>query len=229
MNTKRAGRLAMITLSLTALALMTGCEVFGFAANAFSSRKTPAVYKPKDLPTVILVDDPSLLLQDPGLTGTIAMTIASVLKEKGVLTQIVDIQKVAELSAEMGSAFARTPIDQIGRKLNAVQVIHVHINSVPPFQSEPGVLKPIAGVLVKVFDAEYKVRLFPPAEHLKEQPAVPTNRGAYELTVAARLRVVDGNTDNAMSAYRLRFAEKIGTEVANLFYEHDATKDLRTD
>ena len=222
-------RIAMSVVLLGALALAVGCEAAGFIAGALSSNKTPAIYEPKDLTTVILVDDPALQLHEPGLAGTIAMTIAANLKQQGVLSNIIDIQKVSELAAELGSDYARTPVDQIGRKLGATQVIHVHIDSIPPFQTEPGLLKPRAAVLVKVIDVEHRIRLFPPAQPLEGQGVVPVARGAYPMTIEARLRVVDPNVDNAMAAYRHRFAEKMGLEIARVFYEHDPAKDLRED
>ena len=91
-----------------AVAAMTcvGCEAFGIAAAALVPPKTDAVYEIKDVPTVIIVDDPNTTLRDPQLVLVIGESCADVLKSNDIITKVIDMKQVTALATELGDKYS---------------------------------------------------------------------------------------------------------------------------
>lgn len=208
-----------------ALGSLGGCNIIGFFANVAATEQVPARYTLPVRPTLVLVDDPTNALGDPGLSGLIASKVGQDLTARRLVSSVVDPRRTTELAAQMGPDWLRVPADQVGRQLGAAQVIHVHIVSAS-LAREPGVFVPSALVYVKVIDTSTGKRLFPSADSTEwPEPSTPP-----ELAVGARgypLRVlmsyrVAGERDPQAVILELRrsLAERIGRDVARLFYQH---------
>lgn len=207
--------MAALLLALLALA---GCEVFSMAAMmATGGDKIQPIYTLSDRPTAIVVDDPRNVLGGPSLTGVVASNLAHHLKANGAVTApIVPHAQVAALADRLGSEFALTPIDQIGRLLKAEQVIYLEIEQAA-LLAAPGAYRPTAVVELKVIDAVKGQRLYPPPPPIDE-PGAPS-RGRT-VSVQMNYEGVETHSRGADAMITRALAERIGLEIARLFYEH---------
>lgn len=214
----RLHRLMVPCLMLSLLLLAGGCEIFGMAAlMATGGDKVKAVYKLPNGRTAIIVDDPQKRLGSGVLTGVVASNIAHHLKQNDAISAtIVPEKDVATLAARLGDEYATTPIDQLGRSLGAQQVIYVEVEQVT-LLAAPGAYRPSALVELKVIDAENGVRLYPPPPPIDE-PGVPS-RGR-SVTVQMAHRGIDRESRGADAMMGRVLAERIGLEVARMFYDY---------
>ncbi len=196
-------------------AATVGCEVFGIAASMFSSGKTKAVYELQNQPTLVLVDDPNHQLGNPGLRDQIANEIGFHLERQKVIDSVIAPAQLNNLVAALGERYAATPVDQIGRRLGARQVIHVQVESVA-LQTGPGVIQPTARVQVKVIDADHGQRLFPTGS------AVPA--GGYALTIQFRQRPHEQIDRGSSVVLGRQLAQRIARDVARLFHDYALRK-----
>ena len=175
------------------------------------------MYIPEDRPTLILVDDPSGQLGDPGLANMIAGQIGHQLVKEEVigLANVVSPHKLYDLAAEMGSEYVRTPVDQIGQRLGARQVIYVYIQSVS-LSEQPGLFRPTAVVRVKLIDVTEGRQLF---------PEVPGDLGSSEtefhnIHVVMYYRGAEDFGHGVVQTIRKKLADRISRDVSRLFFEY---------
>lgn len=199
--------------------LLTGCEVIALVTYIFAPSKIKARHKLADVPTLILVDDPSNRLGDPGLTGHIAHHAGFTLSQHGVLQEdhLVSTGELYALVARLGHDYARTAVDRIGSELGAQQVIHVYVDAVT-FRTEPGLLRPTATVQVRVIDAVEGRRVYP----LNPLPAgSTTSMGDYEsLVVTMKYQGDNSHSVNVDRDIQTALAQRIGRDVARLFFDY---------
>ena len=197
---------------------MPGCSLLGVVASA--GERVPAQYKLPDVKTLVLVDDPADRLPDPQLRDVVAQYTGYHLNESGALSQpIIDPDQLRVLADLLGDRYASTPMDTLARELGAGQVIHIQIQTLL-LRAPTGLLNPNATVLVSVVNADGE-RLFPQPGPLHD-PAEPTpgQRLAIESGPPRY-----GETDRTSQATLTReLAQKIGLDVARLFYKHQAGK-----
>lgn len=211
-----------------ALLSATGCEYAGFVTQVFFPEKTPAVFDLPPVPTAILVDDTNHQLGDANHTGVIAqrMFFDFIKGEKLTAEQTIDYRFVRNLEAKLGDDFARTPVDLIGKKLGADQVIHVNIDYIQ-MSIQPGIIEPKAIVTLKVIDTVNAVRLFPPPSSITDIEGLETSKRGYRITVELPRSVmmeIDRSTHNLMLR---KLAEQIGFEASRIFYEHLKEEDAQ--
>ncbi len=216
-----ADRNTTLTIWLIAGVLLTtlpGCNVVGFFIQALFPQKINAKYRLADRPTLILVDDPADLLGNHTLVNEIANHAAFHLTENKVLTDqhVIDPRSLYDLAARLGSRYARTPIDQIGRELGADQVIHIYVALVKLID-QPGLLRPTATVHVKVIDTEQGKRLYPSAQHIEVNPTAMNHQ---PVNVALRPYTFQGDGRDKISSLSRKLAKRIGRDTARLFYDH---------
>ncbi len=205
-----SGQKSLLPLSL--LLLITGCEAFSYVASAVAPEKRKAVFTLADVPTLVLVDDPGTKLGNPALPGAIAARIGFELKQAKALTEVVDPQKLAAYRAKHGRQFARLPVDQVGRDLQAQQVLHVWITAAAMSRPAPALLQGRVEAQVKVIDV-VGGRLFPaPSPGIADAPGHGAAVGEERRTEED-----DASADAALLARDL--SEELGVEVAKLFYE----------
>lgn len=195
----------------------SGCAVAGIAAE-MTRPKLPAAHRLDPVTTLILVEDPNLLLRDPSLTTFIANAIAADLRANEALfgAAIVDQRQLQALKADFGGRFGSMALDEVGQRVGAEQVIYVEVLSAT-FERAPGVFQPQGAVGVKVIDAVARQRVFPPVQGTDAMVAAP--RGAV---VEARLPLDTTSDDDASFVAYLaeQLARAMASRASELFYDH---------
>lgn len=221
-------RPAAILLLTLMLAASTGCELMGVVAKSLEDRSKPPVFTLPVKPTLIIVEDPGGYLLDSQLPLAAAARASAELAAAQVVSSVVDPKAVVDLARERGPQFASMPVDRVGKAVGAEQVVHVHVQS-SSVGSEPGVMRPAAVVLVRVIDVVGRSRIFPPSAARAAEPDRQGTVGAYALTVSLRLRVSATEPGRAMETLRRALADRIGLEVARLFFKHEPEpEDIRS-
>ncbi len=212
--TSRPAAALLLLLMLTSL---TGCGEGYLAQLIHGPDKVPAAYTLAARPTLIFVEDPAGRFRDPNLPAVVAVNIEHNLKQnKALEASIVPARDVADLQSQLGDQFAKLPIDELGRRLGAEQVIYVLIDDVT-LQTMAGVFRPTALAQVKVIDATTGQRLFPEAPAVID-PKTPT-RGR-SVTSQFRGGTSVGTDSQGMAvALRRQLAELLGRDIARLFYK----------
>jgi hypothetical protein len=219
-NVETGSRLSVLIV-LVSLVTLTGCQWIGFAWQAVDPPKADKVYTLPSRPTLVLVDDPANELGSPQLATIAAVSVATDLKAHGAVNQVIDQNRVFDFAAKNEAEFARMGVANVGRAVGAQQVIHVHIRSAT-YLAEPGMLRPSASLLVKVIDTSKPKgsrKLFPPVA--EAAAGLPIRDGAYVMTVSLRHKVSGGDSRSQMAVIRQKLADKIGAEVAKLFYNYE--------
>ncbi len=200
-----------------------GCEAPGFIAYVLGGPpKTKKRFTLEQRSTLVIVDDPQNLLGDLNNPTVIGANVGFHLMENDVLLpeQIVSQDHLTVLATQMGKRFMATPIDQIGKRLKADQVIHVQVRSVV-LQNDNTNYQPTAEVEVKVIDSLTGERLFPIDENAIPGMASP----GESLLIEMERQPLDETRRHAIQMLMRSLAERIGLEVAGLFYDHVAPED----
>ncbi len=218
----RPSRLAGLRRGLEVLALgllilaAAGCEGASFLTEAVMGRTEKAKFKIDDRPTLVLVDDPRMLLGDRALAMQVASNIGFALQQEEVVTTIVPLEDLMKLQATLGDDFPNTPVSRIGRELGAAQVIHVHIESID-FGRDPGMIKPIAVTQVKLIESEGGARLFPVIVEGEAAPVVALGAPGYPVKTELWFRQQED--ERSIPAIRRKLAEHIARDVGRLFHD----------
>jgi len=187
----------------------------GSTAGCFYQR-VKAKYELPEKITLVLVDDPAEALGDPYLAQQVANQISFQLVQNKAVPATVPLNRLSELRRRLGAQYATTPIDEVGRTLDAQQVIHVEIIAARTGY-EPGVDRPTAQARVKVIDVEQRQRLWPAPGRGGQ-----TGPSGYSLTSKMFYRYQsDRGERGAGRDLAQRFATHIGQDVAKLFYDHE--------
>lgn len=215
-----AGASILALLSAAILAL-PGCNIVGFFAGAAMPTKVPARYQLDPArPALVLVDDPRQQLGGPAMTAAVAGRIGFELTERRAAGPIVEQRRLADLASVDPQTFARMPLDAVGRAVGAGLVIHVVIEATE-VGPEPGIIQPAALVWVRVIDAEHRRRLFPPLDDSAAGGTRAQQDRGLSMTIKLRGFTTDDGDPAKRSALAQRLADKIGLEVARLFYEYE--------
>lgn len=213
----QAARGLSLALLVAALAALPGCAVGGILGEAFAP-KIPAQHKLAAVPTLIMVEDRSLLLEDPDLTTFIANAIAADLRREKALqgAEIIRPSEVAKLMGEYGSDFEKMAIDAVGQRVGASQVLYVNIRQIRLMRA-PGLYQPAAVAEVKVVNAVSRKRVFP-----RQESAEGIASGPRGVPVMAELPpdAADTGDRSQEAAIRQKLSRVLATEVAELFYAH---------
>jgi len=213
-------RIVWNAVVLAALSLATaGCAGPGFLAYIFKGPdQVQAIYPLPAGKTLVIVDDPDRATGDPNLPAVIATNVGFHLEQNEELIdlQIIPQDQLSALAGRMGDDYLATPIDHIGAQLGADQVIHVQIRSVS-MRVAANYYRPTAVVEVKVVSAQDGARLFPKSKI--EGPALSRPPGLV-MTVHLRHQTADEGRRDTGTLMARRLAERIGLEVAQLFFEH---------
>ncbi|MCC7145519.1 MAG: hypothetical protein IT443_03665 [Phycisphaeraceae bacterium] len=244
------GRLYVVALYLAVGLSLGGCVAAGVLASGVAKEKVKARYRLPDQKTLVLVDDPKKLLGDPSAPAAAANRVAFDLIEKETLLaeRFVAQEKLTAMIADLGPAYARMPIDQVGKKLDAATVIYVYIDSVQ-MQSEPGIYRPTAQARVKVIDTATGKRLFPapgstPTNTSGNTPASPppptppadlpesakinqqalldpmlTEKG-WPINATVSPQTQRPGVQGQVTTLTRNLADRIGVEVARLFMDY---------
>lgn len=206
-------------LVLSSLVFCAGCEGPGFLAYVIAGPpKVDAQFVLDKRPTLVVVDDPNLLLGDPSYPAVVGANVGFNLIQNKALPEsmVVSQDRLTTLAKELGNRYGVTPIDQVGKTLGAEQVIYVFIRTVS-VQVDNTYYHPTASVEVKVIDVPTGGRLFPVKASDPVNNATPPG---YNLTVGLRKQTMDETRRTALTMLARSLAERIGLETAQLFYKH---------
>jgi hypothetical protein len=208
-----------VLLVVTTLS-MAGCAGPGFLAHVIKGPdQVDAIYPLPAGKTLVIVDDPDRAIGDPNLPAVIATNVGFHLDQSESLIDVVEVipqDRLSGLAARMGNDYFATPIDRIGAQLGADQVVHVQIRSVS-MRVAASYYRPTAVIEVKVVSARDGARLFPKAKidtHSNTRPP------GMLMTVQLRHQTADEGRRDTGTLLSRRLAERIGLEVAQLFYDH---------
>ncbi len=177
--------------------------------------KQPAMYELQLRPTVVLVDDPQEYMGLTGQSEAVAWRIDRDLRErvKDIEPLMIDQSEMTALRHKLGKDFASTPIDKIGQALGAQQVIHVAVLDAQA-RAGAGTIQPSATGEVKIIDVVERKRLFP--------ASVTAETPGQMVEVEMPMRAITIENANAAEVQGMQLiAQKLGREVARLFYEFD--------
>ena len=205
---------------MASLAGLAGCQTAAVAISAVQGGPTnAAAYALPEARTAILVDDPQQLLEDPSIARQIGTTAMFYLEENKALKEehVVPPRAVVRLQNMAGRAWSRMPIDEIGRRLEAQQMIYVKVVQIR-FRTDEQLYRPEIALEIKVIDATTGERLWPEAPPLLEAGnAPPGQRVAVQLDYETRAgRFADDATPGDLAR---RLADEAGLAVARLFYD----------
>ncbi len=206
-------------LLLCVLAI-SACEQAAVLSEAIRGpEKIGPLYVLPDVPTLVMIDDPQHHLSNPGLARQIATTAVHYLSfhETLITASFIDPKELSKLEAELGRRWATTPIDEIGRRLGAKQIIYAKINSAK-FHFVDTLYRPEATIEVKVIDADTGKRLWPEAPALADPDRTPPGHliQIKDHYVSRDSRYVGDSTPDDLAR---RLADNAGLLVARLFYE----------
>ncbi len=220
----RPGRPVGLAALLLAVLSVAGCQEPGFLAHVIAGPdQVKALHTLELVPTLVIVDDPRNALGDPNYPAVVGANVGHHLKENQVLEAplIVSQDHLSALAVRLGDRYPTTPIDRIGSRLHAEQVIHVLVRSVS-MQVAGAYYHPTAMVEVKVIDAGTGARLFPKAGEYTDPQATPPG---LNFSIELRHQTIDTNRRHAPSMLARSLAERIGLEVAQVFYDHVPPED----
>lgn len=199
--------------------LCAGCSGPGFAAYVVGGPpKVKARHTLDKRPTLVIVDDPKDLLGDANFPAVIGANAGFHLIENAALPRelVVPQDHLSTLAAQLGDRYLATPIDRIGQRLDAEQVVHVLVRATN-LRVDNTYYHPTATVEVKVIEAATGARLFPgPGDAAHATATAP----GYSLNVELKRQTIDENRRHALSMLARSLSERIGLEVAQVFYDH---------
>ncbi len=218
------GRCVTSVVLLIGVLFLTGCPGPGFVAHVLTGPpKVKARYTLAPRPTLVIVDDAQNALGDPNYPAVVGANVGFHLTQNQALepTQIVSQDHLSSLAVQLGDRYLTTPIDRIGARLKAEQVIYVRVRSVK-MQIAGAYYHPVATVEVKVIDAVQGTRLFPKAGGYIDPQTTPPG---LTLSIELQRQTIDPNRRHASSMLARHLAERVGLEVAQVFYDHVPPED----
>jgi hypothetical protein len=196
-------------LAGSACLVLAGCQLPGFlGANLLPESKVKAVYTPIDQRTLLLVDDPRHALPSPQFATLIAQAVAQDLQKQNVISEFTAATLLEDLR-QRERDFDLWPIDQIGQRLGARQVIYVLIDGFEPGGRGQELQRPMASARLKVVDVGTGKRLFP----LQGEHGVTS-------TLTFKQPPLDAHSHGRDSLIARQLAQRLGLDLAQQFYAH---------
>ncbi len=215
----RLTRLGVLSIPLTSLLAGAGCAVPVVARALGGPETVKAVYELQDRKTLVFVqvdDAAEDLLGGAKLKAQIGDRTGDYLVNQEVLTEFIPQMKVHELAADLGDKFERMPVNEIGRRLGAEQVILVTVKEAA-LRKHPGLLEPTARTTVRVIEPWPYKRLFPVDELSPDDPRIqpPGHMVRTELPRRQNDILTPEETANWMTI----LAEGVAQDVSRVFYD----------
>lgn len=207
-----------LVLAMLALSSAAGCGFVALGAQAFEP-KNKARFRMEDRPTLVLVDDLQRHLGSPANATLLAETISGNLVNEGALKNVIAPSKADAHLIALGDRAGAAGIDDIGRAVDAEQVVYVYVESASLF-SEPGLLQPEASVRVKVIDVMNRKRLFPTEGAAESEPGAMLTPRGYAVVSKIGPRGVDSDSPSLRNAMYAQLTRRVGRDVARVFHEY---------
>ena len=194
---------------LAMLLPLAGCQLFGFVgANFLPVEKIKPVYKPIDQKTLVFIDDPRHAAPSPTLLAIVAETAAEQLRREKVIAEFVPHSQLEDLRTS-SEDFESLPIDRIGERLGAQQVIYVLIDGFDSGGDRQELQRPTASARLKVVDVGTGKRLFPALGEHGVGSSLPFEQPP-----------LDSESHGRQTAIARRLAQRLGEDIARQFHDH---------
>ena len=211
-----------IGLSIIALMLafvsISGCNFFrAGAAIVTPPELVKAKYELPDKATLVVIDDPRGLVNNPSALRRIATATRSVLEAEEVVVNggFVGQDELAGYREELGDKYVKTSLAALAIHLNAKQVIHAEVTG---YQIELGgnVIRPAISMNVKVFDLDERARTFP----LEKDPDTGVDSGMSVYPLSSQMPASDLTGTSAARSIAVRdLSDQAGRDIARLFFD----------
>ncbi|QDU34770.1 hypothetical protein KS4_28450 [Poriferisphaera corsica] len=226
--------LGLMLVVLGGMGVASGCAGFAFVADFIQGGKVKAAYVLPTDKTLVMVDDPMGAVPNSQILRTITTNIEHYMQREMIdpvieknkkiedpeklesYVTLIPSDKIYGLEDEVGEDFAKMPINRIGKRLDADQVVYVSIKSFT-IHYAGNVYRPNATVEVKVIDSKTGKRLFPEAKKIVDRTMTPPG---YMLKVELPYQGVNFDGPSIELQLRRELAEQIGKQVAEVFYDH---------
>ena len=200
--------IAIVVMCATVL-LVAGCNYLLPASYIIEGPpKAPAAFELPSKRTVVIVDDKINRMPRVALRVGIGDSVGTHLLENNVVPETITTRDAVALIRRMDTASKPVSIQRICESLGAEQVVYVEIDdfNLSGGREEGG---PEAVALVKVLDITNGSRLWPTAGSEAVQSSLQDINPSLIATSAGRREVED------------KLAEKLGEDIAKLFYAHE--------
>ena len=200
--------IAIVVMCATVL-LVAGCNDLLPASYIIEGPpKAPAAFELPSKRTVVIVDDKINRMPRVALRVGIGDSVGTHLLENNVVPETITTRDAVALIRRMDTASKPISIQRICESLGAEQVVYVEIDdfNLSGGREEGG---PEAVALVKVLDITNGSRLWPTAGSEAVQSSLQDINPSLIATSAGRREVED------------KLAEKLGEDIAKLFYAHE--------
>jgi hypothetical protein len=148
-------------LWLCGVGLLNGCHVIGWVGEQVVPRTVAAQFEPKNVPTIVLVDDPKQMLPTPQMMDQIAGRVTQELVDNKVFDaeNLIDPGDVTKARIDH-TDFDRWSVPDIAKHVGAAQVIHLKVVAFHLGERNEQ-LQPTAELRIKVWDIPSRKRVFP--------------------------------------------------------------------
>lgn len=212
-----AARTGLCLLLAFAAGSVQGCELVGFITQAFNP-PLKKVYKLKEVPTVVIVDDPNQLMGNRDTSNLMAVYVGYEITKNIEDVAIIPQEKVQELREEKGKDFEKMSLSSIGKTLEAKQVISVHVEEAE-LNMDASVWRPRVITRIKVIDVDTNSRAFPPLDMPSADDPQLVNRGfAVNTTMFYQAKSDTNRSEETVTMQAL--AKRAGADISKLFYDH---------
>lgn len=202
-------RRRMLAVLIVAMVMLGGCQAPGYLLEVLlPPEKTPAAYNPEDRRTVVFVDDPSGVLPQSSHRTAIAAAVERELQHEEIITDFVSTRELDELRLNE-DGFSSWPIDRVGRRVEAEQVIYVLLEQFETSDPED-TYRPLAKVRVKLIDAEAGERVFPENDDMGKR-----------VTTRMFFHPQQDRSRGTNAVLRGDLARHTGEDVARLFFDSE--------
>ena len=201
-------RATAIVVMCAAVLLVAGCNYLLPASYIIEGPpKAPAAFELPSKRTVVIVDDKINRMPRVALRVGIGDSVGTHLLENNVVPETITTRDAVALIRRMDTASKPVSIQRICESLGAEQVVYVEIDefNLSGGREEGG---PEAVALIKVLDITNGSRLWPTAGSEAVQSSLQDINPSLISTSAGRREVED------------KLAEKLGEDIAKLFYAH---------
>jgi len=202
-------RATAIVVMCAAVLLAAGCNYLLPASYIIEGPpKAPAAFELPSKRTVVIVDDKINRMPRVALRVGIGDSVGTHLLENDVVPETITTRDAVALIRRMDTASKPVSIQRICESLGAEQVVYVEIDefNLSGGREEGG---PEAVALIKVLDITNGSRLWPTAGSEAVQSSLQDINPSLIATSAGRREVED------------KLAEKLGEDIAKLFYAHE--------
>jgi hypothetical protein len=207
-------RLRVFLLVVVMMMMLGGCTPARVLGMLIAPEKVNPVFELADVTTLIMVDDPRGELGGDMNMAVLADRVMQDLKAKKVISVFVLTIELNKLKDKLGGGYAKAPIDRIGRKLGAKQVIYIKVQSLT-LEAAPSMLRPQAGLSMKVIDVEASRRVFPLGDYGSSGRSYD-----YQSVMQYRFEEQTEQDPRVKGPVLREFCSRIGRDTGRLFYSY---------